>query len=76
MQTATINNVNNPSSQVVYLNVPMSDWSLLKELIRKFGWQSETREQLLDRFIASRPQQPPLTEQEIMDEVSAVRYGM
>ena len=76
MQTATINNVNNPSSQVVYLNVPMSDWSLLKELIRKFGWQSETREQLLDRFFASRPQQPPLTEQEIMDEVSAVRYGM
>ena len=76
MQTATINNVNNPSSQVVYLNVPMSDWSLLEELIRKFGWQSETREQLLDRFIASRPQQPPLTEQEIMDEVSAVRYGM
>jgi hypothetical protein len=54
----------------------MSDWSLLKELIRKFGWQSETREQLLDRFIASRPQQPSLTEQEIMDEVSAVRYGM
>ncbi|MBP3740367.1 MAG: hypothetical protein J6I41_04565 [Bacteroidales bacterium] len=62
--------------QGVYLNVPMSDWSLLKELIRKFGWQSETREQLLDRFIASRPQQPPLTEQEIMNEVSAVRYGM
>lgn len=76
MQTATINNANNPSTQGVYLIVPMSDWSLLKELIRKFGWQSETREQLLDRFIASRPQQPPLTEQEIMDEVSAVRYGM
>ena len=76
MQTATINIANNPSTQGVYLIVPMSDWSLLKELIRKFGWQSETREQLLDRFIASRPQQPPLTEQEIMDEVSAVRYGM
>ena len=76
MQIATINNANNPSMQGVYLNVPMSDWSLLKELIRKFGWQSETREQLLDRFIASRPQQPPLTEQEIMNEVSAVRYGM
>ena len=76
MQTATINNANNPSTQGVYLNVPMSDSSLLKELILKFGWQSETREQLLDRFIASRPQQPPLTEQEIMDEVSAVRYGM
>ena len=76
MQTAAINNMNNPAVQGVYLNVPLSDWSLLKELIRKFGWQSETREQLLDRFIASRPQQPPLTEEEIMDEVRAARYGV
>lgn len=75
MQTATINNMNSSALQGVYLNVPMSDWSLLKELIRKFGWQNETREQLLDRFIASRPQQPPLTEEEIMEEVRAARYG-
>ena len=75
MQTATINNMNSSALQGVYLNVPMSDWSLLKELIRKFGWQSETREQLLDRFITSRPQQPPLTEEEIMEEVRAARYG-
>ena len=74
MQTATINNTNDPTLQGVYLNVPMSDWNLFKELIRKFGWQSETREQLLDRFIASRPQQPPLTEDEIMEEVHAARY--
>lgn len=69
MQTATINSMNNPALQGVYLNVPVSDWVLLKELIRKFGWQSETREQLLDRFIASRPQQPQLTEEEIMEEL-------
>ncbi|MBQ6652215.1 MAG: hypothetical protein IJM81_02300 [Prevotella sp.] len=61
--------MNNPALQGVYLNVPVSDWVLLKELIRKFGWQSETREQLLDRFIASRPQQPQLTEEEIMEEL-------
>ena len=75
MQTARINDANNPAMQGVYLNVPMSDWSLFKELIRKFGWQSETREQMLDRFIASRPQQPALSEEEIMDEVRAIRYG-
>ena len=61
--------MNNPALQGVYLNVPVSDWVLLTELIRKFGWQSETREQLLDRFIASRPQQPQLTEEEIMEEL-------
>ena len=59
----------------VFLNVPVSDWALFKELIRKLGWQSETREQLLDRFCSSRPQQPTLTDEEIMEEVRAVRYG-
>ena len=41
--------------QGVYVNVPAGDWSLFRELIRKFGWQAETREQLLDRFVGSRP---------------------
>ena len=75
MQPATIENAKDSAMQGVYLNVPMSDWSLLKELIRKFGWQSETREQLLDRFVASRPQLPPLSEEEIMEEICAIRYG-
>ena len=75
MQPATIENAKDSAMQDVYLNVPMSDWSLLKELIRKFGWQSETREQLLDRFVASRPQLPPLSEEEIMEEIRAIRYG-
>lgn len=41
--------------QGVFLNVPVFDWTLMKELIRKFGWQSETREQLIERFCSSRP---------------------
>lgn len=61
--------------QGVFLNVPADDWSLLKELIRKFGWQSETREQLLERFCSTRPQQPTLSDEEIQAEVNAVRYG-
>ncbi len=66
---------NDGAMQGVFLNVPVDDWALLQELIRKFGWQFETREQLLDRFCSSRPQQPTLTEEEIMEEVKAVRYG-
>ena len=59
----------------VYVNVPAVDWSLFRELIRKFGWQAETREQLLDRFVSSRPASPAISEDEIMDEVRAVRYA-
>ena len=66
--------LNAANTQGIYLNVPMTDWGLLKELIRKFGWQAETREQLLDRFVKSRPKSSALTEEEIMEEVNAVRY--
>ena len=63
------------SIQGVYVNVPTVDWSLFRELIRKFGWQAETREQLLDRCIVSRPANPGISEEEIMDEVKSVRYA-
>lgn len=62
------------NTQGIYLNVPMTDWVLLKELIRKFGWQAETREQLLERFVKSRSNKDLLSDEEIMEEVNAVRY--
>jgi len=65
---------NSATTQGVYVNVPAVDWSLFRELIRKFGWKAETREQLLDRFISSRSANPGISEEEIMDEVRAVRY--
>ncbi|WP_295040424.1 hypothetical protein [uncultured Fibrobacter sp.] len=45
------------------------------ELIRKFGWRTRTKEQMLERFIATRPKEPLLSEEEIMADVSAVRYA-
>lgn len=65
----------NAQTQGVYINVPNIDWPLLKELIRRFGWKAETREQLLDRFINSRPANAYLSEEDIMNEVKAVRYA-
>lgn len=67
--------LNPTNTQGIYLNVPMADWVLLKELIRKFGWQAETREQLLERFVKSRSDKDLLSDEEIMEEVNAVRYG-
>lgn len=66
---------NSVQMQGVYVNVPSGDWSLFRELIRKFGWQAETREQMLERFVGSRPAKPSVSEEEIMDEVKAVRYA-
>lgn len=67
--------LNPVNTQGIYINVPMTDWVLLKELIRRFGWQAETREQLLERFVKSRSDKDLLTDEEIMEEVNAVRYG-
>ena len=67
--------LNAANTQGIYINVPMTDWALLRELIRKFGWQAETREQLLERFVKSRSDKELLTDEEIMEEVNAVRYG-
>ena len=39
------------------------------------GWEVQTREELLDSFIESRPEKSPLTDEEIMNEVKAVRYS-
>ena len=37
--------------------------------------QTQTNEQLLDNFIAGRPKVEDLSEEDIMDEVRAVRYA-
>ena len=62
-------------TQGVYLNIPRTDWILLQELVSRFGWQSETREQMLEEFMQTRPQNIDLSEDDIMNEVRAVRYA-
>lgn len=62
------------NTQSVYLNIPQEDWKLLKELSKKFGWQTQTSEQRLAAFVKSRPQTTDLSDADIMDEVSANRY--
>lgn len=66
---------NNIQTQGVYINLPSVDWPLLRELIRKFGWKAETREQLLDRFVSTRLANPAISEEDIMNEVKAIRYA-
>lgn len=66
--------INSSSIQGAYINIPISDWKFFKELVKKMGWEVQTREELLDSFIESRPEKSPLTDEEIMNEVKAVRY--
>ena len=56
--------INSSSIQGAYINIPISDWKFFKELVKKMGWEVQTREELLDSFIESRPEKSPLTDEE------------
>lgn len=57
------------------LSIPQQDYSFLEQLASRMGWTVRTRRELLDRFIASCPKAPVMTDEEIQTEVNAVRYG-
>lgn len=57
------------------VNIPKSDVQFFKELAKKMGWETESHKSFLDSYLNSRPKNVDLTEEEIMEEVRAVRYG-
>lgn len=61
--------------QGFYLNVPKSDVKLFRQLMKKMGWTVSNKESVLDRYILSRPENVELSDDEIMHELNAVRYG-
>jgi len=59
----------------IRLNIPKSDFRFFKELAMKMGWKTETKKNALRQFIASRPKDVDVSDNEILSEVYAVRYG-
>lgn len=57
------------------LSIPTKDFGFLEQLASRMGWTVRTRHELLERFIASCPKEPLMTDEEIQAEVNAVRYG-
>ena len=58
------------------VDIPKDDINLFKIVVRRFGWKlSYDRDELVDEFIDMLPTEPQLSEEEIMKEVKAVRYG-
>jgi hypothetical protein len=59
----------------VNVKMPQSDMGFFQQFADKMGWSVENKFDLLDRYIASRPNNVDLTDEEIMEEVRAVRYA-
>ena len=67
----------NTAVKRIYIDVPESGVNKLKDFVAQNGWNLTIvdRMSLLNDFIKTRPQNPDITEDEIMEEVRAVRYG-
>ena len=60
--------------QDIYLSIPKSDFDFFQQFIKKMGWKMQTREEKISQYIASRPQNVPLSEDDILKELQEVRY--
>ena len=59
----------------VRLNIPKSDISFFGELASKMGWEIQSKESILHRFIETRPKDADLSDEEIMDVIRSIRYS-
>jgi hypothetical protein len=59
----------------ILVDIPQSDKAFFRLFADKMGWTIESQEDLLDRYIATRPKNVPLTEEDIMEAVREARYG-
>ena len=59
----------------ILLSIPNGEVPFLTTLAEKMGWNMQTRENLVERFIRSCPTDVDITDADIQAEVDAVRYG-
>lgn len=59
----------------IYINLPSADLEAFVELMKERGWQYEMKEDLLCRYMESRRGDVDLTDEEIAQELAAVRYA-
>ena len=57
----------------VVLSIPTEEVNFISLLAKKMGWKLETKESLLNKFVQSCPKNVDITDQEIQNEVNAVR---
>ena len=72
---ATVTVKRNKGYEDIYIRMPQADIRFFQHFAKKMGWEIEDKYDLLHQYIASRPQNVDITDEEIMEEVKAVRYG-
>jgi hypothetical protein len=66
---------NGINREKILVDIPQSDMIFFRFFADKLGWQFNSRQMLWDEYIKDSPVNADLSEEEIMEEVRAVRYG-
>ncbi|MCH5233953.1 MAG: hypothetical protein J1E16_01555 [Muribaculaceae bacterium] len=59
----------------VVLSIPNEEVNFIKMLAKKMGWKFEKKEDILNKFISSVPNDLDISEDEIQDAVNEIRYS-
>jgi hypothetical protein len=65
---------NGTKREKILVEIPQSDMIFFKFFADKLGWQFNSRQRLWEEYIKDSPENADLTDEEIMEEVRAVRY--
>ena len=57
------------------VDIPQTDMIFFKLFADKMGWAVDNKESLWNEYIKNSPKNADITDEEIMEEVRAVRYG-
>ena len=57
------------------VDIPKSDLMFFKLFADKLGWQVKNKQSLWEEYIKNSPENVDLSEEELLEEVRAVRYG-
>jgi hypothetical protein len=59
----------------IWVDLPQADMDFFQQFADKMGWLVDRKQRLWDEYIQNSPQNVDLSDDEIMEEVRAVRYG-
>ena len=79
METAvrreSINSTNDIMRERIFVDIPQSDMIFFKFFADKMGWPLSNKQALWEKYMRSSLENIDLSEEEILEEVRAVRYG-
>jgi len=59
----------------MFVDIPQSDVVFFKLFAAKMGWKFNSKQNLWAEYVKNNPKNVDLSEEEILEEVRAVRYG-